>query len=149
MWKTVSLLCYLMVLSIYDIKTRKIPVFWLLIGGVAALANLIYLGCDRPPLEFWSELLKSWVPGVLMLLAGWLSGKVGYGDGCVLLVAGSILGGVKITAVFLGGLFIAAMTAIVLLVFRKVKKNDKLPFIPFLAVSALVLEGMRLGRGVL
>ena len=149
MWKTVCLLCYFMVLSVYDIRTRKIPMSWLIIGGVAALVNLIYLGCCRPPLEFWSELLKSWAPGLLMLLAGWLGGRVGCGDGCVLLVAGSILGSEKITAVFLGGLLIAAMTAGVLLAFRKVKKNDKLPFIPFLTVSALVLEGMGLGRGVL
>ena len=140
MWKAAGLICYLIILSIYDIKTRKIPAVWLAIGGVAALANLVYMCLCQPSLELCPDILKSWGPGLLMLAAGRLSGKIGSGDGCVLLVAGSILGSVKMMAVFTGSLLLAAVTAAVLLVFRMAGKNDKIPFMPFLAVSLILLE---------
>lgn len=142
MWKTISLICYLILLSIFDIRIRKVPAVWLLIGGAAALVNLIYLCCCQPFAELLPEVLKSLGPGLLMLTAGRLSGKIGSGDGCVLLVAGSILGSVKIMAVFSGGLLLVAATAGVLLILRKAGKNDRLPFIPFLTVSAILWEVM-------
>ncbi len=140
MWKTVCLICYLLVLSIYDIRTRKIPVLWLGIGGVAALVNFVCLCLYLPLLELWPEVIKSWGPGILMLAVGKLSGKIGSGDGSVLLVTGSILGSVKITKVFAGSLLLAAVTAAALLMLRKVRKNDKIPFMPFLTVSVILLE---------
>ena len=126
MWKWAGLICYLIILSIYDIRTRKIPSVWMVIGGVATLAYLIYLCLCHPFSELWPEVLKSWGPGLLMLAAGRLSGKIGSGDGCILLVAGSILGSVKMMGVFMGSLFLAALTAVVLLIFRKAGKNDSL-----------------------
>lgn len=141
MWKWAGLICYLIILSIYDIRIRKIPSVWLVIGGVAALAYLIYLCLCQPFSEFWPEMVKGWGPGLLMLAAGRLSGKIGSGDGCVLLVAGSILGSVKMMEVFMGSLLLAALTAVVLLIFRKAGKNDKMPFMPFLA-TAVILIGM-------
>ncbi|MBR5248871.1 MAG: prepilin peptidase [Lachnospiraceae bacterium] len=141
MWKWAGLICYLIILSIYDIRTRKIPSVWMVIGGVATLAYLIYLCLCHPFSELWPEVLKSWGPGLLMLAAGRLSGKIGSGDGCILLVAGSILGSVKMMGVFMGSLFLAALTAVVLLIFRKAGKNDKMPFMPFLA-AAVILLGM-------
>ena len=142
MWQGVGLICYLIILSIYDIRTRKIPVVWLVVGAVAALAYLIHLCLCQPLSELWLEILKSWGPGLLMLTAGRLSGKIGSGDGCVLLVAGSILGGVKMIAVFMGSLLLAGVTAVGLLIFCKAGKNDKMPFMPFLAVAVILLGVM-------
>lgn len=142
MWQWVGLICYLIILSIYDIRTRKIPAAWLVIGGVAALAYLIYLCLCQPFSELWLEMLKSWGPGLLMLAAGRLSGKIGSGDGCVLLVAGSVLGGVKMMAVFMGSLLLAAVAGVILLIFRKAGKNDKMPFMPFLAAAVIMLGKM-------
>ena len=140
MWKTVGFICYLIILSIYDIRTRQIPVVWLAIGGMAAFVNMMYLCLCQPSLEIVVEIWKSCLPGIVMLIAARFSGKIGGGDGCVLLVAGSILGSVKIMAVFAGSLMLVAVTAAILLVFRKVSKNDKLPFVPFLAISAILPE---------
>ena len=142
MWQLVGLICYLIILSIYDIRTRKIPAVWLVIGGVAALVYLIYLCLCRPFSELWPEMLKSWGPGLLMLTVGRFSEKIGSGDGCVLLVAGSVLGGVKMMPVFMGSLLLAAVAGVVLLIFRKAGKNDKMPFMPFLAVAVIMLGKM-------
>lgn len=140
MWKTIAFICYLIILSIYDIRTRQIPIVWLVIGGVAALANIIYLCLCQPSVEIVVELWKSFMPGLLMLAIARFSGKIGSGDGCVLLVAGSILGSVKGMVVFAGSLILAAVTAAILLVFCKAGKNDKLPFVPFLAISVILSE---------
>ena len=139
MWKWAGLICYLIILSIYDIRTRKIPAVWLVIGGVAALAYLIYLCLCQSFSEFWPEMLKSWGPGMLMLAAGRISGKIGSGDGCILLVAGSIVGSEKMMMVFMVSLLLASVTAVVLLIFRKAGKNDKMPFMPFLAAAVILL----------
>ena len=74
-----------------------------------------------------------------MLAAGRLSGKIGVGDGCVLLVAGSIVGSEKIIMIFTVSLLLASVTAVVLLIFRKAEKNDKMPFMPFLAAAVILL----------
>ena len=140
MWKWAGLSCYLIILSIHDIRTRKIPAVWLVIGGVAALAYLTYLCLCQPFSELWPEILKSWGPGVLMLAAGRVSGKIGTGDGCVLLVAGSIVGSEKIMVVFMVSLLLASVTAVVLLIFCKAGKNHKMPFMPFLALAVIWLK---------
>lgn len=140
MWKAISFICYLSILSIYDIRTRQIPLVWLVIGGLAALSNLISMCLGGFSLDMVVEIWKSCMPGLLMLVSARFSGKVGIGDGCVLLVAGGIWGSVKVMAVFAGSLMLVAVTAAVLLVFCKVGKNDKLPFVPFLAISAILSE---------
>ncbi len=140
MWKTVGLGVYLAILSIYDIRTRRIPVIWLVAGGAAAVCTLGYLCFSQGALEFMSEGLKSLWPGLLMLVIARVSGKTGYGDGCVLLVTGGILGSAKSTAVFMMSLLFAAVAAAILLMWRRVGRNYKLPFVPFLAISVCLLE---------
>ncbi len=138
MWKSMCLIGYLTILAIFDIRTRKIPIVWLLAGGTVAVANIVYLCFEH---SFWGilpEILKSMGPGFLMLLIARFSGKTGYGDGAVLLVTGVVMGSVGGVTAYMLSMMIAALVSGVLLVLGKVGRNDQLPFIPFLTISTLI-----------
>lgn len=133
---------YLGVLSIFDIRFKKVPVLLMAAGGLAALG---YLGitCYENGAVLQSaaaELAGAWLPGLFMLAAAWLTGKVGYGDGCILLITGCFLGSRKMAAVFAVSLLLAALLAAVLLLLRRRGRNDKLPYLPFLAAAVICLN---------
>lgn len=143
MWIIIGLFGYLTVLAICDVRTKKIPMVWLKIGYIVAAAYVVWQGINQPFDTFWPELIKSLGPGMLLLAAGRVSGKIGEGDGCVLLVVGSILGSKKTLLVFSGALFLAALTGTILLVLGKAGKDSKIPFIPFLVLALMLAEVMR------
>lgn len=134
---TIGVICYLAVLSVYDIRTGKIPVVWLIAGSAAAAGVMgyqIYMGNYR---TFFQQILPAWIPGGFFLIMGKTTGKVGYADGWVLMILGSILGFTVAMAAFLAGIFIAAAAAGILLVLKRVGKNDRLPFLPFLTAGVV------------
>ena len=138
MWKSICLIGYLAILSIFDVRTRKVPISCILAGGAAAVANIVYLCMEHGFWESLPELLKSVGPGILMLIIAKFSGKTGYGDGAVLLVAGAVMGSIRGVTAFMLSIMIAALVSGILLVLGKVSRNDQLPFVPFLAISTLI-----------
>ncbi len=75
------------------------------------------------------------VGGVLLLLSILTGGKIGIGDGVLLVVTGIYLGLEQNLMLFAGSLFICACYALLLLVLRRRKRNDTLAYAPFVLVS--------------
>ena len=75
------------------------------------------------------------VGGVLLLLSILTGGKIGIGDGVLLVVTGIYLGLEQNLMLFVGSLFICACYALLLLVLRRRKRNDTLAYAPFVLVS--------------
>ncbi len=75
------------------------------------------------------------VGGVLLLLSILTGGKIGIGDGVLLVVTGIYLGLEQNLMLFVGSLFICACYALFLLVLRRRKRNDTLAYAPFVLVS--------------
>lgn len=133
MWSIGIVTGWLMVCAVMDMKTRRIPVWMLVLGGVLAT----WAACCRHggfPEAVWGML-----PGVFLLLLAFVTHKAGYGDGIVLGCLGMVLGG-ESSLLLLGiSLFLASLCALVLLVMRRVGRNTSLAFVPFLAASWLVV----------
>lgn len=137
---------YLFVIGIWDYLEKKIP-FFLLIPGIAAmLVHVIRnvcqgchkgFGCQK---GLGSEMLLSillpvilgLLPGMILLLVAWSSKKIGYGDGIMILSLGGFLGYHKVIGILMCSLLIMSVGAIILLLFKKVKKESTLPYFPFL-----------------
>ena len=123
----------LMIISILDIRTRKIPIWLLIAGGV----------CVTPALAAqWSrgvggcvDILKGMLPGVLLLGMGLGTKKVGYGDGVVMLFLGMALGGGKSWMLLGISLFLTAGVSLVLLALRKAGGKTTIPYLPFLTAA--------------
>lgn len=138
MWIRIVILIYLSMLGFWDYRERKVPLWLLTIGGVAACSAGIYR-CAQGELR-WSELLLGMIPGVFLLLTARFSEKAGYADGLVLTELGVCLGYREVMLLFGFSLLLLSVCSIVLLLLRKVHRNTKMPYLSFLAVIFLVRQ---------
>lgn len=133
--------------SIQDMKKKTLCNWGLLLGAGVVL---LLLGVDCLCSGMIADLLLSesgvpWkrllglLPGIGVLgLSVVLHGGIGKGDGYLLCISGMALGIEQNTVLFFYGLFLAGVTSAVLLVFKRVKRNTKLPFVPFLFAGFLL-----------
>ena len=78
---------------------------------------------------------RALIPGIILVAIALSTKKAGWADGVVLLLLGIQTNYEKCMVAVLVALFLMAVLSVVLLVLRKVKKDTKLPFIPFLAMG--------------
>lgn len=123
----------LLVLSIFDMRMKKVPV-WLI--GLAAGVALIFRMVESVPVL---QLLAGLLPGIfVLLLAVCTKESIGTGDGLVLCALG-LFCGLKETVAVLGmALFFAAVVAVVLLVLKRAGRKTELPFLPCLCTGYLL-----------
>lgn len=124
---------FLVICSLNDIKSRRIPVYVYLIFLVfSIIANVC---ADVPALIFALGML----PGAIMAVVSFISNeKVGYGDAAALAVLGSIYGigtTVRICIFSMGAVF---TVSVILLAAGNIRKNDEIPFIPFLLLGSII-----------
>ncbi len=127
---------YFMSLGIMDLLKRRVPFFLLFVGG----ALLPGIGCYRCVQEElgWMEVIVGIFPGLFMVLVAWLTKKAGYADGVVLIQVGVCLGYHKALLLYCFSMLLLSGVCIILLIFRKVKKETKMPYLSFLAMAYLV-----------
>ena len=116
---------YLSVMAVIDHRLQKIPV----LPGVIGILVIVLAS------DFWK-----WMPGVavgvfLYLMSKATRGAVGEGDALVYLMTGVTLGFFGNIELLTLSLFFSAFVSVFLLVFRKVGKKKRIPFVPFTAIA--------------
>lgn len=133
-WKIAITLLLLLLNCWGDIKRREI---YLLITILYGLLGLVVQLSEANSL--YTEILTSMIPGLFLLLTGKVSqGKVGYGDGILVLALGIWLGFFRCLMTLTAGLILAAIWSAFSLILKRCKKDDQIPFIPFLLFGYLV-----------
>ncbi len=131
---------FLIPASVSDIRQRSVSRRLLIAGAAAAVSAAAFsvITGNRDA----ENVLLSLFPGALLLLSSRLTeGKVGIGDGCSLLVYGTAAGAGGALLTSAAGLFLTALTGLVLMAVKKAEKDTRLPFLPFcLAASVGVGE---------
>ena len=143
MWKEMLTAAWLLPMSAMDIRRRQVPAWMLLLGTAAAVVVLVSEGWSGG-LSVW-RICKAVIPGIVLLVIAGLTGRAGYADGIVLLLLGLLAGYEICLTASLGGLFLIALCSGVLLALRKVKRDTRMPFLPFLAVGWLAAVCGRCG----
>lgn len=140
MWKEILTAAWLLPLSVMDARSRRVPVWMLWIGTAAAAGILLYEGING---GFDAGLLcRALIPGVILLVVAFATGKAGMADGAILMLLGAMAGYEVCIAAALGGLLLIAILSGILLALRRVKRDTKIPFVPFLTAGwMLVLWG--------
>lgn len=133
MWIWICMTGWLLVSSVMDIRTRRLPVWLLIVGSVLSAAAILYQKSG------YLEMVWGVMPGLLLLAIAFTTRKAGYGDGIVLSCLGMMLGGEKSLLLFGLSSFLLALCSLVLLVFRKVGRNTGMPFLPFLTAAWIVV----------
>ncbi len=136
MWRELITAVWLTVMSVCDIKRKRVPILLLCAGAVLAGVVLVYRGtggeADVP------GICKALLPGVVFLILAKATEKAGCADGIILIVLGLVEGYQSCLYICLGGLISAALISGTLLMLRKVKRNTKIPFVPFLAAGWVI-----------
>lgn len=133
MWGMILTAVCLAAMSIADIVNRKVPLWMLTVQASLAVGMLVWGGING---ELSIEgICRALIPGIILVAIALSTKKAGWADGVVLLLLGIQTNYEKCMVAVLVALFLMAVLSVVLLVLRKVKKDTKLPFIPFLAMG--------------
>lgn len=125
---------YLLIQSVWDIRTKKIPLWISLCFGSCSL--LYSICCNRECLEFILALIPG---GICFLLGYWTREAIGYGDAILLCALGMLYSLEELLSICVIAVMLAGVAGLVLLVvFRKNGKYE-IPFVPFLWIGWLIL----------
>lgn len=127
------LFLYLLAMSVYDVKRKEIHIGATLITGGVLVAIRIFQFCHE---GISLELVLGVIPGVLVLLLSYFTGgKIGMGDGFVMVVCGMVLSFSENLCLLFSSLVLSAAAGGALMMFRQVKRSYTMPFVPFICVS--------------
>lgn len=118
-----------------DIRKRHISVPLLILFGLIGTGLQIWRG-DSSAVDV---LLGVTVGGVLVLLGFLTRESIGLGDGYLFVVTGIFLGGAANVELLFISLLYAALFSLGVLIFRKGKRNQEIPFIPFVFLGYLTI----------
>lgn len=126
-----TLLGVLFVESIQDVRSRRLGVGLLcLFGIIGVICHMVFQKG-----EYKSLLGGIAIGGAMILISLITRGRVGLGDGLMLLVTGTFLGFRQNLVLFTVSQVLTSAYALFLLMFRRKRKDYEIPFIPFLLVS--------------
>ena len=127
------ILIILFLYGIQDCCTHKLmiwPMPVLFAGGI--LYHIVTRECTI------LEILLGIALGAGMILLSRITREsIGYGDGGLMMVIGAYEGISRSIMILFFGLLYAAVFSIVMIVVRKWKRNQELPFVPFLFLGAV------------
>ena len=128
----------LILAAVHDIRSRKIPLFILIVIGVQSalilITKLILRESPTPILTSFLGLL----PGLALCLTAWFSKKAGLADGIILCAVGLAENYVCSLLILCMGTVLLSVLSIVLLAIKKVNRKTQMPFVPFLAFGDAV-----------
>jgi len=132
-WQWLMLLTVLLPMAVKDIKYRKINGYICLVMIMVSFLIRVKIKQDA---DF--TILLDLIPGVLMYVLSKLSPRsIGEGDALVLIFIGSVVGYMKEMQFLIISVFLAGLIALILFALKKVDRDTKLPFVPFLSVGVL------------
>lgn len=119
---------FLVVASVFDLWKKEVP-FLLFVG-------FFLIGV-------WNGNYLSWIFGFIFLFLGFVTRqKIGYGDGCAILVAGTYLPFDRMITILLSSIFMMGGVALFLITVKKKGKDYEIPYIPMLFIGYLLERGI-------
>lgn len=121
--------------GVEDLKKREITTPFLVIPAVLLISVQFF-----QQQQSWYTLWGGVAVGAAVLILSVLSrGRIGLGDGMVLLVTGIGLGGSQNLELLMISLLYAAFFSGFLLLVKRASKNGEIPFVPFLFLGYLTM----------
>ncbi len=126
MLRTVMVVVFLISSSVCDMRNKKIPLWVIIIfAGLGVLLAIF------APAHSFGDLVAGVGGGVVLIMVSIITaGQIGMGDGLLFVVLGIFCGSSNIGLLIYATL-LCAVVAGVLFMTRQVKRNDRLPFVPF------------------
>ena len=130
-------LMYLGLASVWDLKEKKIPLWVLVSGGVAEVMLALLYGLHSGDVEL-ARLITGMIPGLLLLVLSLTGQQVGPADGMILCAVGAAESYAFALQMLMWACLITGGVSVIGLLFRCLRKEDRLPFVPFLTAGYVV-----------
>ncbi len=122
---------FLVLNTIWDVRTKKIPIMLLVCFGAAGIIINIFL-----PEYTVKELAFGVAIGVALWGISYVTGgQIGSGDGLLFMVTGLLIGGINNFVLLLWSTALCAVVSAVLLFAKRVSRKDRIPFVPFVLLA--------------
>ena len=130
---------YMIVLTVMDIKWKKLSLAVLLLGAAFLAAGFL---CGR---DIHMIVLAAGAGvGIVFLIVSRVTEEAfGYGDSILILIMGGFLGFWNILSLLVAAFSMAALFSIFMLIRKKFHRKSAFPFVPFL--TAAYIGGMIIG----
>lgn len=132
-WRLLILCVFWWMAAAPDLKSKAIPVWIPIVFLLAAVTADLFLPTSIDKKILWSGAAPG---GILLLLTLVSKRKIGEGDGLCLLTGGLIAGIGRILVILEGALVLVSLTGIIMIAAKRGRAEDRIAFLPFLAVSA-------------
>jgi len=141
------LILFVYIACVTDIKEKRVPnrlVLTMLAAWVIVLVPYLFFQTDRALSTILSGLIGFGLSGVLFLLVYLISRHgLGGGDVKLMAVSGLYLGFGGVLPTMLIGSVLSAITALILIISKKMDAKGTLPLVPFLYVGMLLTTFFR------
>ena len=129
--------CFLFLgtMSLFDIKTKRLPDVSLILGLVASvLVRIAFTG------QSFSSYAAAAVVGIIFVIISYLTNeKIGYGDSFVILSIGILVGLENLLFILFTAFVMASFFGMVILVSNNFRKDTGIPFVPFIFAAFIML----------
>ena len=132
-WRLLILCVFWWMAAVPDLRSKAIPVWIPIVFFLAAVTADVFLPTSIDKKILWSGAAPG---GILLLLTLVSKRKIGEGDGFCLLTGGLIAGIGRILVILEGALVLVSLTGIFMIAAKRGRAEDRIAFLPFLAVSA-------------
>lgn len=132
-WRLLILCVFWWMAAVPDLKSKAIPVWIPIVFFLVAVTADVFLPTSIDKKILWSGAAPG---GILLLLTLVSKRKIGEGDGLCLLTGGLIAGIGRILVILEGALVLVSLTGIFMIAAKRGRAEDRIAFLPFLAVSA-------------
>lgn len=131
----ITLLAFLGAGAFFDIKSKSIPVWYPAAGFAAGIILKLLEGSFNI-----FQIAGGCAVGLLLLMLSLISkNAIGKGDGLMFIVTGVFVGLIGNVILLFVSLLKAAITSLVMLLTKRIKKKNLIPFVPFMLAGYDVL----------
>ena len=127
----------LLLFSFSDLKSKSVSMLMLVLSYVGAAVLLVVLYLRGESVMSYMQLIIILTVGVVCILIAALSRMIGIADCMTFILIGILNGLIETVGTILLSMFMVSICAILLLLAKKMRLKDELPFIPFITASFL------------
>ena len=121
----------LIILSVMDIRWKKIPIKVLLVFSVIDIGIQVYLG----DMNLWLTICGAGIGIIFFIISKKTNESIGYADSWMILLLGICMGFWGIVGTLTGSMFVLAIVSLGIFVLKPKSRKLVLPFFPFLTVG--------------
>lgn len=138
MFKNIYLMMCLILLSYKDIKSRLVPVIWLILIGAGIPVIYVYDYMINGNVPDYIRLIIAAVIMALLVVVSLFTSLIGEADGIIIGYVCFLMDVYAAVTVVLISFVLLAVTGGMLMAFKKIKLKTAVPYIPFLLVAYII-----------